>query len=79
VALPAPEPGLVISYACLRRDQAHEIREQHSAEMIGRADGVVAGFYAISVERKLTNPAVVAISDAAKTDFVVAGSAAASP
>lgn len=56
---------------------ADEIREQYAAEMIGRADSVAARFYAISVERKLTHPAVVAISDAAKTDFVVAGSAAA--
>jgi len=56
---------------------ADEIREQYAAQMIGRADSVAARFYAISVERKLTHPAVVAISEAAKTDVVVAGIAAA--
>lgn len=45
---------------------ADEIREQYAAEMIGRADSVTARYYAISVERKLTHPAVVAISEAAR-------------
>lgn len=44
---------------------ADEIREQYAAEMIGRADSVTARYYAISVERKLTHPAVLAISEAA--------------
>lgn len=48
---------------------ANEIRSQYEAEIIGRADSVAAKYYAISVERKLTHPAVVAISEAAKTDL----------
>jgi LysR family transcriptional activator of nhaA len=52
---------------------ADEIREQYAAETIGRADSVVASYYAISVERKLTHPAVVAISKAANTDLFVSG------
>jgi len=48
-----------------------EIREQYAAEIIGRADSVTARYYAISVERKLAHPAVVAISEAAKTDLFV--------
>jgi LysR family transcriptional activator of nhaA len=48
---------------------ASEIRSQYEAESIGRADSVTARYYAISVERKLTHPAVVAISEAAKTEL----------
>jgi len=48
-----------------------EIREQYAAEIIGHADSVAARYYAISVERKLTHPAVVAISEAAKTNLFV--------
>lgn len=50
---------------------ADEIRSQYEAEIIGRADSVTAKYYAISVERKLTHPAVVAISEAAKADLFV--------
>lgn len=50
---------------------ADEIRSQYEADIIGRADNVAAKYYAISVERKLTHPAVVAISEAAKTDLFV--------
>lgn len=45
---------------------ADEILGQYDAEIVGPADGVAARYYAISVERRLTHPAVVAISDAAK-------------
>jgi len=48
---------------------ADEIREQYAAEIIGRAASVTARYYAISIERKLTHPSVVAISEAAKTDL----------
>ncbi len=48
-----------------------EIRSQYEAESIGRADSVTARYYAISIERKLTHPAVVAISEAAKADLFV--------
>jgi LysR family transcriptional regulator, transcriptional activator of nhaA len=43
--------------------------------MIGRADLAVARYYAISIDRKLTHPAVVAISETAKKDLFVNDSA----
>lgn len=43
-----------------------EIREHYKVVPIGRIDSIVERYYAISVERKLKHPAVVAISDAAK-------------
>lgn len=57
---------------------ADEIRGQYEAEIIGRADSVAARYYAISIERKLTHPAVVAIREAAKTDLFVDERASAS-
>lgn len=45
---------------------ANEIIAQHGVEMIGHADGLRVRYHAISIERKLTHPAVVAISQAAK-------------
>lgn len=50
---------------------ADEIRGQYEAEIIGRADSVTTRYYAISVERKLTHPAIVAVSEAAKKDLFV--------
>lgn len=47
---------------------ADEMLEQFSARMIGQADGIATEYYAISVERKLSHPAVVAISEAARAD-----------
>ncbi|MBX3028182.1 transcriptional activator NhaR [bacterium] len=43
-----------------------EIRRQYDVRAIGRIDQVRQRFYAISVERRLKHPAVVAISEAAK-------------
>jgi LysR family transcriptional activator of nhaA len=43
-----------------------EVRRQYDVQSIGRIDHVRQRFYAISVERRLKHPAVVAISDAAK-------------
>jgi LysR family transcriptional activator of nhaA len=43
-----------------------EVRRQYGVSVIGRAPEVRERFYAISVERKLKNPAVVAISQAAR-------------
>ena len=48
-----------------------EIQQQYSTEVVGHADGLVVKYYAISVERRLTHPAVVAISDAAKQGLFV--------
>jgi LysR family transcriptional regulator, transcriptional activator of nhaA len=50
-----------------------EIREQYGAEIIGYAHGVTVRYYAISIERKLTHPAVVAVSEAAKQSLFVKG------
>jgi LysR family transcriptional activator of nhaA len=43
-----------------------QFRRSYRVERIGRAEGVRARFYAISVERKLKHPAVVAISERAR-------------
>lgn len=48
---------------------ADEILTQYGAKIIGRADNVMTRYFAISVERKLSHPAVVAVSAAAKTDL----------
>jgi len=48
---------------------ADEIRGNYEAEIIGRAHSVTSMFYAISVDRKLTHPAVVAVSEAAKKNL----------
>lgn len=46
-----------------------EVIAQYKVELLGRADGVKERFYAISVERRLKNPAVVAISNAAREEI----------
>lgn len=46
---------------------AEEVRRQYGVRTLGRTDAVTERFYAISVERRLTHPAVVAISSAART------------
>lgn len=43
-----------------------EVRRQYSVQIVGRVEAVRERFYGISVERKLKNPAVVAISEAAR-------------
>jgi LysR family transcriptional activator of nhaA len=43
-----------------------EVRRQYSVQIVGRVVAVRERFYGISVERKLRNPAVVAISEAAR-------------
>jgi len=43
-----------------------EIRRQFGVAVVGRTDAVVERFYAITVERRLKNPAVAAISEAAR-------------
>jgi len=43
-----------------------EVRRQYGVQVIGRLDQVRERFYAISVERRLKHPAVLAISEAAK-------------
>ncbi|HVS70121.1 MAG TPA: transcriptional activator NhaR [Phycisphaerae bacterium] len=46
-----------------------EVCRQNAVKVIGRLDGVRERFYAISPERKLKHPAVVAICAAARGDF----------
>jgi len=43
-----------------------EIKRQYHVRAVGRLAGVCERFYAVSVERRLKHPAVVAISEAAK-------------
>jgi LysR family transcriptional activator of nhaA len=43
-----------------------EVRRQYGVQLIGRIDAVREHFYAISIERKLKHPAVLAISHAAR-------------
>ena len=43
-----------------------EVRKHHGVSALGRTEAVTERFYAISVERKLRHPAVVAISEAAR-------------
>jgi LysR family transcriptional activator of nhaA len=48
-----------------------EVMAQHGVQLLGRVDEVRERFYAISVERRLKNPATVAISDAARQELFV--------
>lgn len=48
---------------------AADVKRRYSVEVLGRAEGVRERFYAISAERRLKNPAVVAISNAARQDL----------
>ncbi len=52
-----------------------EVRAHYRVKVIGRVESIVESFYAISVERKLKHPAVVAISEAARSDLFRAESA----
>ncbi|MEZ5318065.1 MAG: transcriptional activator NhaR [Vicinamibacterales bacterium] len=47
------------------------VRRQHDARVLGRTDAIVERFYAISGERRLTHPAVAAISQAARDGLFV--------
>lgn len=48
---------------------AEEVRHQYGVEIVGGAEEVIVRYYAISLERRLTHPAVVAVSEAAKQDL----------
>lgn len=48
---------------------AEEVRKQYGVVAIGSTTAVTERFYAISVERRLTHPAVVAISSAARKEL----------
>ena len=44
----------------------HDTVAQFGVEVIGRTDELVDEFYAVSVERRITHPCVVAITSAAR-------------
>lgn len=46
---------------------ARDTTRQHNVKILGQTDAVTARFFAISAARKLEHPAVVAISEAART------------
>lgn len=46
-----------------------EVRQQYQVEVVGRIDSIREQFYAISGERKLKHPAVVAITEAARQEI----------
>ncbi len=48
---------------------AEQVRRQYGVMAIGRTEAVTEVFYAISVERRLTHPAVVAITSAARREL----------
>ena len=48
---------------------ADEVRREHGVVVVGRTDEVTEQFYAISLERRLTHPAVVAINDTAHREL----------
>ncbi len=48
---------------------ADEVRREHGVVAVGRTDEVTEQFYAISLERRLTHPAVVAINDTAHREL----------
>jgi len=50
---------------------ADEVQDQYHVEWVGRADKIVVKYFAISVERKLTHPAVVAVCQAAQQALFV--------
>lgn len=47
----------------------HDTRVRYAVETVGRADGLKERFFAITADRRIKNPAVVAITEAARTDL----------
>jgi len=43
-----------------------EVQAQYGVQLVGRSDELVEEFFAISVERRITHPCVVAITDTAR-------------
>ena len=48
---------------------ADEVCRQHDVQVVGRSEAVKERFYAVSVERRLKNPAVVALLEAARHEM----------
>jgi LysR family transcriptional activator of nhaA len=53
-----------------------DIRVRYAVEVVGRAAGVTEDFYAITAERRLMHPAVIAITEGAREDLFLEGAAA---
>jgi len=51
---------------------ADDLRARHRLELVGSVDSLRQRFYAISAERKIKNPAVVAICEGARKDIFTA-------
>ena len=51
-------------------DVEKEIRKTHGVHLVGRTDEVREEFYVITVERRISHPAVAAIADAARHDVL---------
>lgn len=47
----------------------HDTRVRYAVETVGRAQGLKEQFFAITADRRIKNPAVVAITEAARTDL----------
>ena len=47
-----------------------EIRQQYQVEVVGRIDDIREKFYAITLQRKLKHPGVIAIAEAAKNELL---------
>jgi LysR family transcriptional activator of nhaA len=47
----------------------HEITQQFDVVVVGRTDDLLARFYAVSTERRIRHPAVVAITERARNDL----------
>lgn len=50
-----------------------EIEKQYSVKTLGRTSEIVEEFYAISVERRVTHPCVIAISETARAKLFITG------
>jgi LysR family transcriptional regulator, transcriptional activator of nhaA len=61
--LGAAGEGLFFAPAAIER----EVQELYRVGLVGRIDSIVERYYAISVERRLKHPAVLAISESART------------
>lgn len=46
-----------------------EVKKQYGVRVIGRTTEVKERFYAISVERRITHPAVLEITEAARSEL----------
>ena len=51
------------------QDPAHHVLHQYAVRVVGRSSAVLQQFYALSVERKIKHPAVVAICKSARQDI----------